>query len=284
MGVINITPDSFSDGNQFNNTEQFSKRFGELLEWAEIIDIGAESSAPMNKAISNSEELKRFEDVLFPFIEKTADPEVTISIDTYKITTFKAVAIKLNEKWPKTKIIFNDVSGKLDTELIDLLTNFKINFTYIFSHNLCKNRESCLKHMDKTNSLQDFDFIKSVVDYFQKGIATLQETGRPFMIDPCFGFSKTREQNHTLIKYFKTFLLQIPYSIPCVYGVSKKSFLRFPKDMDVRNKENMVLLEQMQSILMFDLLKESLQREMIFRVHEPKSFQAAINIKKIFDI
>jgi dihydropteroate synthase len=284
MGVINITPNSFSDGNQHNSLESFSKRFNELLDWADIIDIGAESSAPMNQSISKDEELKRYQDVFFPFLEKTADPQSQISIDTYKVEVFKEVAHQLNQFWPKTKIIFNDVSGKLDSELLDLLNNFKIPFTYIYSHNLCKSRKDCLKHMDHVTKLHDFEFVKGVVEYFIAGIDKIKETDRPFMIDPCFGFSKTREQNHTLLKYFKTFLLQLPYSLPCVYGISKKSFLRFPKDLDVKDKENLAVLEQMQSILMYDLLKESLQREIIFRVHEPKSFQAANNIKKIFDL
>jgi dihydropteroate synthase len=284
MGVINITPDSFSDGNQFNSLESFSTRFNELLEWADIVDVGAESSAPMNNSVPKIEELKRYQDIFFPFLEKTADPQITISIDTYKIEVFKEVAIKLNLHWPSTKIIFNDISGKLDSELIDLLTNFKIPFTYIYSHNLCRSRKDCLKHMDQVPDLHDFEFVKSVVEYFINGIDIINETQRPFIIDPCFGFSKSREQNHTLLKYFKTFLLQLPYSIPCVYGISKKSFLRFPKDLDVKDKENIIVLEQMQSILMYELLKESLQRELIFRVHEPKSFQAANNIKKLFDL
>ncbi len=284
MGVINITPNSFSDGNKFNSKESFAKRFEELVEWASIIDIGAESSAPMNKAISSSEELKRFQDVFFPFLEEREDPEAVISIDTYKIETFKAVAIKINQYWPNSKILFNDVSGKLDSQLLELLENFNIPFTYVFSHNLCRNRAECLKHMEHTNNLQDLEFIKHMVEYFISGIMKIKETKRDFMIDPCFGFSKTREQNHILIKYIKTFLLQIPYSVPCIYGISKKSFLRFPKDQDIKIDKNLKVLEQMQSILIYDLLKESIQREMIFRVHSPECLESANNVKKIFDI
>lgn len=284
MGVINITPDSFSDGNKYNSEDNFAKKFAELLNWAHIIDIGAESSAPMNEAISSEDELSRYQNIFFPYLEKTEDPETTISIDTYKIETFKVVAKKINLHWPKTKLIFNDVSGKLDSELLDLLKSFPIDFTYVYSHNLCKQRSKCLDHMKFTNDLVDLEFIKHVVEYFINGISTLKETKRNFVIDPCFGFSKSREQNHMLLKYFKTFLLQIPYSIPCIYGISKKSFLRFPKDMDIKDSKNVERLEQIQSILLFDLIKESLQREMIFRVHSPKVLESAMNVKKIFDV
>lgn len=283
MGVINITPDSFSDGSQFNTQEKFSLKFNELLSWADIIDIGAESTAPMNEKVSSDIEIKRFRDVLFPFIENNIDPMIKISIDTYKIKVFKEVAAKLARFWPKCEVIFNDVSGKLDTELMEFLKTSELKFTYIYSHNLCLSRQETNKHMDYTLEIQEIEFVKSVVEYFIVGIDKLKGCGRNFYIDPCFGFSKTREQNHALLKYFKTFLLQMPYSITCLFGISKKSFLRFPIDLDLKDENSIKMLEQMQSIFIFDLVKESMQREVVFRVHDPICINSALNVKKILE-
>lgn len=282
MGVINITPNSFSDGEQYNSQEKFAAKFNDTLKWAQIIDIGAESTAPMNDKVSYEEELSRFRTIVFPFVEKTEDPRIILSIDTYKVEVFKEVYKKIQEDWPETRVIFNDVSGKLDDKLLGFLIEHP-QVTYVFSHNLAPTREKTNQHMKYLNESQELDFVKHMVEYFFTGITTLKENKINFYIDPCFGFSKTREQNHVLLKYFKTFLLQIPYDIPCLYGVSKKSFLRFPKDLDIGDKDELMVLENMQSILLYEVIKDS-HRHMIFRSHGPESLRAAQQIKNIFEL
>lgn len=284
MGVLNITPNSFSDGNKFNCSTSFEQKFEELLEWSDIIDIGAESSAPNAAKISSYEEILRFKTCLFPYLKNKEDPITTLSIDTYKIETFKTVALEVFKRWPKTKIIFNDVSGSLDSELMELLTNFVVPFTYIYSHNNSPKRSETLRHMDFISKARGEAFIKELGDYFTCGIEKIRRSKRAFFIDPCFGFSKTREQNHTLLKAFRQFLVILPPDLTCVYGISKKSFLRFPRELNIKDKENLHALDELQAIFIFNLLRENIEENIIFRMHECSSLTSAKNSKKIFDI
>jgi dihydropteroate synthase len=281
MGVINLTPNSFAKSNKFSNFDSFSNAFQKMHLWADIIDLGAESTAPYNDKVDQSTELERFESLLFPYLEQNKDPVTTLSIDTYKISVFKTVAEKINKHWPKTKIIFNDVSGKLDEELIAFFEEFSIPFTYIFSHNGCATRAETNEHMNYIVKANDMEFLKNLSEYFIKGINTLSSLNVQFLIDPCFGFSKTREQNHFLLKHFNTFLLQIPTSLGCVYGISRKSFLRFPQDLDVNDESNIRVLDQTQSYFFTEILKNYPKREFLFRVHSADSLAAAKNATSI---
>lgn len=268
MGVINITPNSFSDGGNFNDLGRFTIKFNELLTWADVIDIGAESSAPFNSAISFEEELNRFEEVFFPFVEKTADPKIIISVDTYKAKTFKVVAQKLNALWPQTSLIWNDVSGVVDEELLDLLYS-DLSFDYVLSHNLCDTRANTLKHMNFVSSDEICD---NVISFFEATLNKI-ETDREIYLDPCFGFSKSREQNHNLLKDFSKVLDAFP-TFKWVYGISRKSFLRFPKELNSKDPDVQSLLDQIQNYFLVETYLKAGKDKLIFRVHDQKSKKA----------
>lgn len=283
MGVINLTPNSFSDGGQYNSIDTFTQKFKALQNWAKIIDIGAESTAPFNSPISMDEEIKRYQNIFFPLLHTMDDPQMILSIDTYKVDVFKCVYYEAKKYWPKSKIIFNDVSGKIDDELNEILGDASMDFEYVMSHNLCPERVLTSHHMDYICRYTGDDLIKHMIDYFMHAYEKLKGK-RNFYFDPCFGFSKSRVQNQYLLKYFKTFLLQLPIEVPVIYGISKKSFLRVPKEIDIKNKKQQDILDQIQSILFFDLVKENFKREIYFRVHGPNSLQACFNLQQIFDI
>ncbi len=282
MGVINITPDSFSDGNKYNSFESFKSKFNEIKNWADIIDIGAESTAPFNVPISSLEEIKRFENTLFILLEEMEDPELIISIDTYKIEVFKKVANTIQKFWPKSQMIFNDVSGKIDEELLSFFQKTNLKFTYVFSHNLAPNRGETQKHMEYLIDKNDQYLIEEMIEYFKRGIEKLKGLNVELIIDPCFGFSKTREQNQFLIKNFNEFLETVPKEYPILYGISKKSFLRFPKDLNMEDKNNHMVLNHMQAILVNRLLSSNVQHEFIFRVHDPHAIDAVIHCQNNF--
>lgn len=281
MGVINITPNSFSDGGKFKNLNDFVKSFQDMLTWVDVIDIGAESTAPFNDPIDAIEELNRFEKYLFPLLAKLSDPKTTISIDTYRPEVFYEVYLVIKHFWPKTKLIFNDVSGKIDDDLVELLGMNELDFDYVYSHNLCPSRDLTSAHMDYCSNEESIEFLRLVVQYFRNGLEILKPLNRRLWVDPCFGFSKTRAQNHILLKNFKTFLLQLPWEVPIVYGVSRKSFLRVPAQMNAKDPKNQVLLDQMQSILIYDLLKDEMPKEFMFRLHEESSLKSSLNLMKI---
>ena len=225
MGVINITPDSFSDGNEYNQQDRFAKKFQEISRWADIIDIGAESTAPFNSSISIDQELSRFREIFYPYLDDHDDPQITLSIDTYKIAVFKEVALKVKSQWPATKFIFNDVSGKVDKELKKFIKDAPLDFTYVLSHNLAPVREKTQEHMNFVNEQADSEFFNSLINHFEKSIEELTKLNQSFIVDPCFGFSKSRHQNHFLIKNFKTLLLHFPYNVTFIYGVSRNCLL-----------------------------------------------------------
>lgn len=281
MGVINITPDSFSDGNESNTFETFQVKFEELSQWADIIDIGAESTAPFNNKVTADEEKKRFDTTLIAYAQKVKDPKKTISIDTYKIEVFEYVATKITKVWPESRLIFNDVSGCLDAKLISFLKESPLEFSYVYSHNLVPTRTETTNHMNYTLPIDGIEFVKEIVEYFVDGIHKLKSTNRQFFVDPCFGFSKTKEQNHTLIKFFKTFLMQMPYDMTILFGISRKSFLRLEENMNPKEEEVRIRLDHIQTSLILDILKDGPGRDIVFRVHDKnviKSVQDSLSI------
>lgn len=283
MGVINITPNSFSDHIDLNNISSFSDKFNELLNWADCIDLGAESTAPFNSPLGSVEELERFETYFFPFVASTKDPKITISIDTYKPEVFYEVYLVIKKYWPKTKIIFNDVSGKIDDELILLLSDDSLDFDYVFSHNLCPSRDMTVKHMDYCLKDLDRDLVAEMIHYFQIGLELVKPLKRRIWIDPCFGFSKTREQNHYLLKNIHYLLEGFPSHIGFIYGISRKSFLRVPRNLNPKDPSEIKVLDQMQAILITDLLRNPLKRDFYFRVHDYSSLKSSFNIMSILE-
>ena len=295
MGVINITPNSFSDGNQFNNHYEFKQRFESLLNWASIIDIGAESTAPFNDAIDIETELGRFKDCFYPILKTMNDPAITLSVDTYKIEVFKGVYDEVKQFWPKTQFIFNDISGSIDQNLLNLFVDIHYEFDYVYCHNLAQNRSISSSHMDYCQDVEHSIFLRDFYSFFDLGLKKMSQALRDHSIlnkrvylDPCFGFSKTRDQNHYLMsrmgelsEYFSC----ADYIAGLVYGVSRKSFMRFPQDMNIKNDQNSSVLTNMQSILFYDLFsKIGTKHDLIFRVHDNVSLKALENIKKIFAV
>ncbi len=261
MGVINITPDSFSDGGEFNTSDRFLEQANHFINnHADILDIGAESSAPMNQAISCDEEILRFKEIVLPVISQIKE-EVNLSIDTYKLETIKFL---LNQEgfqrfYNANKLIWNDVSGKID-DANDLLKNYP-ELSYVHCHNLVPKRSQTLEHMD--NLCEDLD----LETYFKSS---------QHILDPCFGFSKKREQNYEIWKMLPDLISKF-HKNSWMIGISRKSFLRF-LDLD---KGHPVLIAQtdiIQSIMLKELIislsKLPGEFNLIFRMHDPYVFHS----------
>lgn len=287
MGVMNITPNSFSDGISDQNPLHFKNRLKGLSLWASVIDIGAESTAPFNDSISLELEKDRFDKNFFSLIGSLESANFTISIDTYKIELFDYVAKKILSLNPNIKLIFNDVSGCLDEKLIQYLKTSNIPFQYVFSHNLCTERSDTGNHMDYVSSISDDELFCEVVNYFKAGIKALKASGREIIIDPCFGFSKSREQNQFLVKRFPDIVKELcAESRQFMFGVSRKSFMRFPVDLDAKSSEGQKSLDNMQSILLFNVIKElrEVDVDIITRSHGRDSFVAIENVSQILSL
>ncbi|HWY40808.1 MAG TPA: dihydropteroate synthase [Chthoniobacterales bacterium] len=208
MGVLNVTPDSFSDGNEFLEFEAAVERGIQMeAEGADIIDIGGESTRPGAEPVSVAEELRR----VIPVIEKLrASTNVAISIDTSK-SEVAGAALNAGAS------IINDVTGgRGDKKMFPLAATRK-------SAVVLMHMQGEPRTMQKNP--QYGDVVQEVADFFRQQYSRALECGVDPMrlaFDPGIGFGKTLEHNLSLLKNLE----QLPvHDRPLVVGVSRKSFL-----------------------------------------------------------
>ncbi|MDP8233837.1 MAG: dihydropteroate synthase [Candidatus Saelkia tenebricola] len=208
MGILNVTPDSFSDGGKFFQLDN-SLMQAERLEQdgADIIDIGGESSRPGAKSVSVNEELKR----VIPVIKKIRKKiKIPISIDTRKSEVAKE-AIEHGAN------IINDISGM----------NYDANMVNVAKNN---NVPVILMHMKGNPSTMQVepgykDVVSEIYDYFEKTIKRAVKNGidyKKIIIDPGIGFGKRLEDNVEILKRLREFR---SLGCPVLVGPSRKSFI-----------------------------------------------------------
>src|SRR5437588_917427 len=208
MGVLNVTPDSFSDGGEFFGTNAAVARGIQIAEeGANIIDIGGESTRPGAEPVSAKEELKR----VLPVIEELrAKIDISVSIDTSKSEVASA-ALDAGAS------IINDVTaGRGDEKMLPLAAKRKA--AIVLMHMQGEPRT-----MQKDPHYKDV--VAEVADFFRQQYARALECGiDPMAIafDPGIGFGKTLEHNVTLLKNLERLHV---HGRPLVVGVSRKSFL-----------------------------------------------------------
>ena len=209
IGILNVTPDSFSDGGKYLNLKSALNRAKELLEeGAEIIDVGGESTRPFSDPVPEEEELKR----VIPVIKtiKKEFPDSIISIDTYKSKVAEE-ALKAGAN------IVNDISAlRFDSKMVEVVKDF--NCPIIIMH---------MQGNPKTMQINPTykDVVKEVKEFLQKRIEFLVEKGIPFeniIIDPGIGFGKTFKHNLQILKNLESFQ---ELNRPILIGHSRKSFI-----------------------------------------------------------
>ena len=208
MGIVNTTPDSFSDGGHFLDPDAAVTHALRLAnEGAEILDIGGESSRPGSAAVSEQEELDR----VIPVIERLAkQPELVLSIDTQKPNVAReAIATGAS--------IVNDIAAnREDPEMWQVVA--EANAGYI-----CMHMQGTPQTM-QTKPIYD-DVTDSVRAFFDERLKRLAVVGlRPEQValDPGIGFGKTLEHNIKLLRYLNKFNL---VERPLLFGASRKSFI-----------------------------------------------------------
>jgi dihydropteroate synthase len=210
MGILNATPDSFSDGGQFNNIEAAINHGKRMIdEGADIIDIGGESTRPGSERVSVKDQIERVEPIIYA-ISETLPEHVEISIDTTRSEVAEAA---LNSG----ATIVNDVSGgNDDPEIIDLCADKKC--PYIIMHML-GSPETMQSDPVYNNVVSEIKiFLESrIEDCIKAGIDK-----NNIVIDPGIGFGKTREHNLTLLKNLKSFV-DTEHSV--LLGTSRKRFM-----------------------------------------------------------
>ena len=207
MGVLNITPDSFSDGGKFNTTNKGVKHALEMFKsGVNIIDVGGESTRPGSKAVSEKLEWNRLSKIL-----KSICKKIPVSLDTRKSEIMKK-GIKLGVK------IINDVSGlRYDHETIKILKKNKIPFVIQHSQGTPENMQIRPSYK---NELLD------IYDFFEEKIKFLRSIGikhKNIIIDPGIGFGKNLKHNMNIITNISIFHT---LGFPVLVGNSRKKFIK----------------------------------------------------------
>ncbi len=208
MGILNVTPDSFSDGGHYSQIDAAVQHALTLIdEGVDILDIGGESTRPNATPVTLTQELNR----VIPVIEALVAHQINIpiSIDTYKPAVMRA-AIAAGAS------IVNDVRALQEEDAIEAVADTHVGV--------------CLMHMQGTpQTMQDNpnygDVVKEVSGFLSERVTVCQQAGiasNRLLIDPGFGFGKTRAHNITLIQQLNA-LTQL--GLPILVGLSRKSVL-----------------------------------------------------------
>ena len=210
MGVLNVTPDSFSDGGQFLTFDQAMAHAEQMInDGADIIDIGGESTRPGSEFVSVEEELRR----VIPIIEQlTASSSVPISIDTTKSSVARAALAAGAE-------IVNDISAlRFDPSLADEVARANAGLVLMHSRGTPKTMQTLPPVAD---------IISEVIDSLRESVAIARQHGvaaESIAIDPGIGFGKTVEQNVELIAKLDQLAREFA-DFPIMIGTSRKSFI-----------------------------------------------------------
>ena len=251
MGVLNITPDSFSDGGKYNKNSLAKKHLDYLYKCgADLVDIGGESTRPGSKSISSKVEWNRIN-----FILKKLDKKKIVSLDTRKSEIMEK-GIKLGVK------LINDVSGlSYDKNTIKILK--KYNTSFVLQHSLGKPKTMQNNPKYKNVTLDIYDFFEKKIIYLKKiGIKH-----NNIILDPGIGFGKNLKHNITLIKD-----ISIYHSLgfPILLGLSRKKFI---KELSGKNDSSLRIGGTISSCIF-----AMMQGVQILRVHDVNEIKQSIKI------
>ncbi len=207
MGILNVTPDSFSDGGKFNSADSALKHTEEMLEeGADIIDVGGESTRPGAEKVPLDVEIKRTVPIIKAIRKEFKN--AVISIDTYK----SEVAERAIESGAN---IINDISGlRFDENMPSVAA--KYDMPVVAMH-----IKGTPKDMQKDPHYENV--VKELLEYFTERIETLKKQGvNNIIIDPGIGFGKRLKDNLEIIKHIDALTV---FHLPLLLGVSRKSFI-----------------------------------------------------------
>jgi dihydropteroate synthase len=206
MGIINVTPDSFSDGGLFVSADRALSHASQLLEeGADLLDVGGESTRPGSVSVSVDEELRR----IMPVVDALVRMNVKVSVDTSKPEVMRAV-IRAGA------VMINDVNALRAAGALETVASGGV--------------AACLMHMQgEPRSMQAKphydDVVKEVKDFLRQRLNAARAWGIPderLVVDPGFGFGKTLEHNIELLRHLDQFL---DLGVPLLAGLSRKSML-----------------------------------------------------------
>jgi len=207
MGILNLTPDSFFDGGRYNSKDAWILQAEKMIgEGASIIDLGAVSTRPGAKAVSEEEELTR----LLPAVELLTYkfPDTVFSVDTYRSKVAKLTA-------HAGAGMINDISGgQMDGDLLKTVAG--TGLPYILMH---------MQGIPDTMQINPFytDVTNEINEFFEKKLSVLHQNGiNQVILDPGFGFGKSIEHNFQILSHLRSFKAS---GYPVLVGLSRKSMI-----------------------------------------------------------
>ena len=219
MGVVNVTPDSFSDGGKFQSTDQAVEQALRLAEeGADILDIGGESTRPSATPVDESVELSR----VIPVIEKLAgQTQAALSIDTQKPTVAQA-AVKAGA------VIINDIAANREDEAMwQLVAEIGAGYVAMHMQGTPQTMQEAPQYDNVVNDVEAF-FISRMTRWNDWGMALEQ-----VVLDPGIGFGKTVEHNLALLAALERFTKM---QRPLLVGASRKSFIGHVTNTEVNDR------------------------------------------------
>lgn len=251
MGILNVTPDSFSDGGRFFSSKDALKRAEQMIkEGVDILDIGAESTRPGTEALPLEDELER----ILPVVKALRDCGKPLSIDTYKPEVMKATLAEGVD-------LINDISGFTNPKSIEVVSK--------------ENCALCVMHMQgNPKTMQDTpaynDVVFEVIQFLKKSVKELENANvhsNRICIDPGFGFGKTLSHNVDLLKNIHR--LEKEVGFPVLVGLSRKSMIGMITGREVGER----LAGSLAGVL-----RATMNGAKILRVHDVKETVDALKV------
>jgi dihydropteroate synthase len=255
-GILNLTPDSFYDGGRHKNESDVMQHVAQMIEeGADIIDIGAYSSRPHAKHITEEEEMSRLVPALTGI--RRLFPDVIISVDTFRSGIVQKVVRDF-----KVQIV-NDISaGIMDMNMMSVVASLGV--PYIMMH--MKGTPSTMQSNPVYN-----DVVKEILSFFAERIQQAKYAGiEDIILDPGFGFGKKRSHNYTLLRELRVFEI---LGFPVMVGVSHKSMVYQPLDISVHEALNGTTVLNTMALI---------NGANILRVHDVKEAKQAIKLFQMY--
>lgn len=207
MGIVNTTPDSFFHGSRSESVKKGLLTVEKMIfEGAKIVDIGGYSSRPGADNVSIAEEIKRTSELITQIRKEF--PQIIVSLDTFRGKVAK-VGIESGAQ------IINDISGfELCDQMLDTISHYKI--PYVLMH--MRGNPQTMKNLTNYDNI-----FSEIIHYFSRKINLLHKAGlKDIIVDPGFGFSKTIDQNYSLLENLEHFQM---VDKPLLIGISRKSMI-----------------------------------------------------------
>lgn len=225
MGILNVTPDSFSDGGSFNSLERAMSHVKEMIEeGADIIDVGGESTRPNHVQITEQEEIERVVPIIRE-IKKQYD--IPVSIDTYKANVARE-ALKAGADF------VNDIWGlKYDVNMASVVKEYDVPV--------------CIMH--NRDNTEYGDFLNDVMEDLKESLEIAKKAGireEQIVLDPGVGFGKTLEMNLECVNRLEEFNR---FGLPVLLGTSRKSMIGLTLDLPVTEREEGTMVTTVMGVM-----------------------------------